>query len=319
MKGVITKSTGTWYQVYIPEKNAELSARLKGIFRTEGNRDTNPIAVGDTVTIEIELDDYVIASIEDRKNYVIRQSPKRKALRHIIAANIDLAVVVAAIKRPRTSTGFIDRFLVSTEAYRIPTLIVINKVDDLSGKEKAILDDWVETYTTVGYTVLTSSTITGQGIEELKHILKNKRTLFSGHSGVGKSSLLNSIDPSLELRVGEISKIHEKGMHTTTFSELFRLKDLNAEIIDTPGIKEFGVLHTEDYEVKDFFKEFVPHLNQCKFHNCMHINEPECKVLEALEEGKISNWRYQNYLSILEDIKEQGSSWELKKRDWIKR
>ncbi|MBL7789833.1 MAG: ribosome small subunit-dependent GTPase A [Chitinophagales bacterium] len=319
MQGIITKSTGTWYQVYIPDKKAELSARLKGIFRTEGNRDTNPIAVGDSVTIEIELDDYVIASIEERKNYVIRQSPKRKALRHIIASNIDLAVVVAAIKRPRTSTGFIDRFLVTTEAYRIPTLIIINKVDDLTDKEKTILEDWVETYESIGYDVLTTSTITGQGVEELKDLLKNKRSLFSGHSGVGKSSLLNCIEPSLDLRTGEISKIHEKGMHTTTFSELFRLEKLNAEIIDTPGIKEFGVLHTEDYEVKDFFIEFVPYLNQCKFHNCMHINEPDCKVLEALEDGKISPWRYQNYLGILEDIKEQGSSWELKKRDWVKR
>lgn len=319
MQGIITKSTGTWYQVYIPDKKAELSARLKGIFRTEGNRDTNPIAVGDSVTIEIELDDYVIASIEERKNYVIRQSPKRKALRHIIASNIDLAVVVAAIKRPRTSTGFIDRFLVTTEAYRIPTLIIINKVDDLTDKEKTILEDWVETYESISYDVLTTSTITGQGVEELKDLLKNKRSLFSGHSGVGKSSLLNCIEPSLDLRTGEISKIHEKGMHTTTFSELFRLEKLNAEIIDTPGIKEFGVLHTEDYEVKDFFKEFVPYLNQCKFHNCMHINEPDCIVLEALEEGKISPWRYQNYLGILEDIKEQGSSWELKKRDWVKR
>lgn len=319
MQGIITKSTGTWYQVYIPDKKAELSARLKGIFRTEGNRDTNPIAVGDIVTIEIELDDYVIASIEERKNYVIRQSPKRKALRHIIASNIDLAVVVAAIKRPRTSTGFIDRFLVTTEAYRIPTLIIINKVDDLTDKEKTILEDWVETYESIGYDVLTTSTITGQGVEELKDLLKNKRSLFSGHSGVGKSSLLNCIEPSLDLRTGEISKIHEKGMHTTTFSELFRLEDIQAEIIDTPGIKEFGVLHTEDYEVKDFFKEFVPYLNQCKFHNCMHINEPDCKVLEALEDGKISPWRYQNYLGILEDIKEQGSSWELKKRDWVKR
>lgn len=319
MKGVVTKSTGTWYQVHIYEKEMDISARLKGIFRTEGNRDTNPIAVGDQVQIETELGDYVISAIDERRNYIIRQSPKRKALRHIIASNIDLAVVIAAIKRPRTSTGFIDRFLVSTEAYRIPTLIVINKVDDLNAKEELVLQNWVETYSQIGYPVLKTSAYTGQGMDELNLQIRDKRCLFSGHSGVGKSSILNQLDPSLDLRTGEISKVHEKGMHTTTFSELFMLKDYPAEIIDTPGIKEFGVLHMEDYEVKDFFREFVPYLNKCKFHNCMHINEPECKVLEALEHGTICTWRYQNYLSIVEDIREQAKSWEVKKRDWVKR
>jgi ribosome biogenesis GTPase len=319
LKGVITKSTGTWYQVYIQDKDVEISARLKGAFRMEGNRDTNPIAVGDQVTIETELGDYVISEIDERKNYVIRQSPKRKALRHIIASNIDLAVVVAAIKRPRTSTGFIDRFLVSTEAYRIPTLIVVNKVDDLSEKEQLTLNDWVETYSKIGYHIICSSTITGQGIDELRAIINDKRCLFSGHSGVGKSSILNQLDPSLDLKTGLISKVHEKGMHTTTFSELFRLEKYNAEIIDTPGIKEFGVLHMEDYEVKDFFREFIPYLNQCKFNNCLHINEPDCKVIEAIHEGHVCPWRYGNYLGIIEDIREQAKSWELKKRDWIKR
>ena len=182
MKGVITKSTGTWYQVYIQDKDVEISARLKGAFRMEGNRDTNPIAVGDQVTIETELGDYVISEIDERKNYVIRQSPKRKALRHIIASNIDLAVVVAAIKRPRTSTGFIDRFLVSTEAYRIPTLIVVNKVDDLSEKEQLTLNDWVETYSKIGYHIICSSTITGQGIDELRAIINDKRCLFYSYN-----------------------------------------------------------------------------------------------------------------------------------------
>lgn len=319
MKGVVIKFTGIWYQVYIYEKDIELAARLKGIFRTEGSRDTNPIAVGDIVSIETELGDYVISEIEPRKNYVIRQSPKRKAMRHIIAANIDLAVVVGAIKKPRTSTGFIDRFLVSTEAYRIPTMIVINKVDDLREKDRAILNDWVATYTKIGYSVLCTSTITGEGIEELKQIIANKRILFSGHSGVGKSSLLNQLDPALDLKTGDISKVHEKGMHTTTFSEMFRLKDYHAEIIDTPGIKEFGILHTEEHELKDFFREFTPYLNQCKFHNCLHLNEPECKVIEAIRAGHISPWRYGNYLGILEDIRDQSKSWELKKRDWVKR
>ena len=301
MKGVVVKFTGIWYQVYIYEKDLELEARLKGIFRTEGSRDTNPIAVGDIVSIETELGDYVISKIEPRKNYVIRQSPKRKAMRHIIAANIDLAVVVGAIKKPRTSTGFIDRFLVSTEAYRIPTMIVINKVDDLRDKDPAILNDWINTYSKIGYTVLCTSTVTGEGIEELKQIIANKRILFSGHSGVGKSSLLNELDPSLNLKIGDISKAY------------------HAEIIDTPGIKEFGILHTEEHELKDFFREFTPYLNQCKFHNCLHLNEPDCKVIEAIRAGHISPWRYGNYLGILEDIREQSKSWELKKRDWIKR
>ena len=210
MQGIITKSTGTWYQVYIQDKDAEISARLKGIFRMEGNRDTNPIAVGDHVHIETELGDYVIAAIDERKNYVIRQSPKRKALRHIIASNIDLAIVVAAIKRPRTSTGFIDRFLVSTEAYRIPTLIIINKVDDLNDKEELILKDWRDTYTKVGYTTLCTSTITGQGMDEVKTLISDKRCLFSGHSGVGKSSILNQLDLNLALKTGEISKVHAR-------------------------------------------------------------------------------------------------------------
>lgn len=319
MKGIVTKSTGTWYHVYIKEKDMELSARLKGIFRTEGLRDTNPISVGDSVTIDTELGDYVIAEIDERKNYVIRQSPKHKALRHIIAANIDLAAVVVSIGRPRTSTGFIDRYLATTEAYRIPSLIIINKIDDLNAKENNIYQEWLAVYRSIGYDVVGTSTYTGEGIDEVKNIIQNKRTLFSGHSGVGKSSILNALDANLGLRIGNISKVHEKGMHTTTFSELFWLPQLNAEIIDTPGIKEFGVLQMEDYELKDYFKEFVPYLNRCKYHNCLHINEPECMVIEAVETGKIAPWRYANYLNILEDIQEQSKHWEIKKREWVKR
>lgn len=319
MKGVVIKSTGTWYQVFIYEKNIEISARLKGLFRTEGMRDTNPIAIGDTVTLETELGDYVISEIETRKNYVIRQSPKQKNLRHIIASNIDLAAVVVSIAKPRTSSGFIDRFLISTEAYRIPSLIIINKIDEIGKKEQAILEDWKREYSKIGYDIICTSATNHLGVDQVIAKLENKRTLFSGHSGVGKSSLLNAIDPSLELKTGVISKVHEKGMHTTTFSELFRLSAIQAEIIDTPGIKEFGVVQMENYELKDYFKEFVPYLNQCKFHNCMHINEPDCSVVHALKKGEIAPWRYKNYIQILEDISEQGKTWELKKRDWVKR
>lgn len=314
MQGVVTKSTGSWYQVYIYDQDIEIDARLKGIFRLDGYRDTNPVSVGDSVTIENEEGDYVIAKIEDRKNYVIRQSPKHRAMRHIIASNIDMAAVVVSISKPRTSTGFIDRFLVTTEAYRVPALLVINKIDDLSKKDNEIYHHWIEIYQKIGYPVLATSTYTGEGIDELKDFLKGKRTLFSGHSGVGKSSLLNAIDPSLELRTNEISGKHDKGMHTTTFSELLRVKSIDAEIIDTPGIKEFGVLNIKDFELKDFFREFVPYLNQCKFANCMHINEPNCAVDTAIRAGEISLFRYQNYLNILEDIREMSKEWELKKR-----
>lgn len=315
MKGVVTKSTGTWYQVYIYDRDLEISSRLKGIFRLAGNRDTNPVSVGDMVHLETEEGDYVISEIEDRKNYIIRQSPKHRALRHIIASNIDQAIIVASISRPRTSNGFIDRFLVTSEAYRIPSIIIFNKTDLYSEKDQIVLEDWSTTYRNIGYQVIETSTINHTGIENLKELLKGKRSLFSGHSGVGKSSILNSIEPDLDLRTNTISEKHEKGMHTTTFSELFRIQSLNAEIIDTPGIKEFGVLEMKDYELKDFFKEFVPYLNQCKFNNCLHKNEPNCAVREALELGKISTWRYQNYLNILDDIDEISETWSLKKKN----
>lgn len=314
MRGIVTKSTGTWYEIYVYDKNIQLTARLKGLFRLEGTRDTNPISVGDYVHIEREEGDYVIAHIEDRTNYIIRQSPKHRALRHIIASNLDQAVIVASISQPRTSNGFIDRFLITSEAYRIPSIIVFNKVDIYSEKDKKILKDWKSVYQKIGYPVLETSTLEKTGIDHLRDLLRDRRTLFSGHSGVGKSSLLNAIEPSLGLRTNEISSKHEKGMHTTTFSELFRLESLKAEIIDTPGIKEFGILQIEDYELKDFFVEYLPYLNQCKYHNCLHRNEPECTVIEALHHGDISPWRYQNYLNMLDDIHDQSKAWELKKK-----
>ncbi len=314
MQGIVTKSTGSWYNVYIQESDKEILARLKGIFRLDGIRDTNPIAVGDYVQIENEEGDYVIAKIEERKNYIIRQSPKHKAMRHIIASNIDQAVIVASISQPRTSNGFIDRFLVTSEAYRVPSIIVFNKIDIYSEKDSKILKEWTDVYRKIGYHVIKTSTYQDIGVKELMDIIKGKRSLFSGHSGVGKSSLLNAIEPSLDLRTNEISSKHEKGMHTTTFSELFRIESLQAEIIDTPGIKEFGILQMEDYELKDFFVEFLPFLNQCKFHNCLHKNEPECAVVDALKKGEIAFWRYTNYLNILNDLENQTEKWELKKR-----
>lgn len=314
MKGIVTKSTGSWYQIYVSTLSTIISARLKGIFRLEGSHDTNPIAVGDEVTIDTENGDYVISKISERKNYIVRQSPKHKAARHIIASNLDQAILVVCLSQPRTSTGFIDRFLVTAEAYNIPTVLVINKLDLYKQKDLETIEEWKYTYSNLGYKVIETSIETGVGIDELKKELSQKRSLLSGHSGVGKSSLMNQIDPNLDLRTNVISKMHQKGTHTTTFAELFFIPNIDAEIIDTPGIKEFGILAIEKYELKNFFREFTPFLNQCKFDNCMHINEPNCSVLQALEESHIAPWRYQNYLNILEDIGKQAKDWELKKR-----
>lgn len=313
MKGIVTKSTGMWYEIFINEEAITIDARLKGTFRLVENKDTNPIAVGDEVNVEREGSDWVISEIDERKNYIIRQSPKHKYKRHIVASNLDQAIVVASISQPRTSNGFIDRFLVTAEAYNIPSIIIFNKTDLYSVKDKIKLEDWTNTYTEAGYEVLQTSATEDIGIDKLSNAIKDKTTLLSGHSGVGKSTLMNKIDSSLDLRTNVISKKHQKGMHTTTFSELFFIAKLNAGIIDTPGIKEFGVLHIEEHELKNFFKEMVPYLNQCKFHDCLHINEPKCEVINQLENGNISEWRYKNYLNILDDIKNQMKSWEMNK------
>lgn len=314
MKGIVTKSTGNWYQVYSASIKSIVSARLKGVFRLENSNDTNPIAVGDEVTLEAENGDYIISQISPRKNYIVRQSPKHRAARHIIASNLDQAILVACLSKPRTSTGFIDRFLVTAEAYNIPVTIVVNKLDLYSPEELETLKEWEYTYKKMGYQFIETSIETGVGIDALEEVMKNKRSLLAGHSGVGKSSLMNQIDPDLDLRTNSISKMHQKGMHTTTFAELYFINKINAEIIDTPGIKEFGILAIEKYELKNFFKEFVPFLNLCKFDNCLHINEPNCALISALQKGEIAPWRYQNYINIIEDIGEQAKNWELKKR-----
>jgi ribosome biogenesis GTPase len=313
MEAVVLKSTGLWYQMKLTEEQQIVSARLKGSFRLQDNKFTNPIAVGDIVVLKKEGDDYIIDSIQDRKNYIIRQSPKHRLAKHVIASNLDLLVIVVTIAQPRTSTGFIDRILVTAEAYKIPVLIVINKVDLIQKpKDIQILENWLDVYSRIGYDIIKTSNETGEGLDLLKNKIEKKCVLIAGHSGVGKSSLLNHLDPSLDLRTNVISKTHQKGMHTTTYAEMHESILLDSKIIDTPGIKEFGVLDIEKHELKYYFKEMEALLNQCKFNNCLHINEPGCLVLEKWDQDEIEDFRYQNYLNILDDIMSQNDFWERK-------
>jgi ribosome biogenesis GTPase / thiamine phosphate phosphatase len=311
MKGIVYKSTGSWYLVKC-ENGDMVDARIKGAFRQDQLRTTNPIAVGDHVVMEVEGKDHTISVIEKRQNYMIRQSPKHRTARHIIASNIDLLCIIASIYQPRTSSGFIDRCLVTAEAYHIPCMIVFNKVDLLRVKDKDALSEWTQTYIECGYEVLHTSTEDEKSIDDLKQKLSNKSTLFTGHSGVGKSTLLNIICPDLDLRTNIISSVHNKGMHTTTFAEMLEI-DENSTAIDTPGIKEFGVLDIEKNELGGLFPEFRKYLCNCKFNNCTHTSEPQCAVRSAVESAELSTERYINYLNILEDLDSALKNWELNK------
>lgn len=302
MRARVTKSTGAWYKLLTSE-NEEVDARLKGAMRLDGLTSTNPVAVGDYVHLENEEGDWMISSVENRENYIIRKSPAKRTFSHILASNLDQAFVLVTASKPRTSTGFIDRFLITAEAYHIPSVLVFNKQDILTEKDLEIQNRFIEIYSSIGYECKLVSSITGEGVEELKKMLANKTTLLIGHSGVGKSTLANAIDKDLNLKTGEVSKKHEKGKHTTTFAEMFQLS-FGGSIIDIPGIKEFGVVGFDKYEINHFFVEMVKLLPQCKFNNCMHLNEPKCAVLEALERGEVSEERYKNYIGILEDIEE---------------
>jgi ribosome biogenesis GTPase / thiamine phosphate phosphatase len=299
MEGIVIKSTGSWYQVKLDDKQT-IQARIKGRFRLEGIKHTNPIAVGDKVTLQMEPDreDAVITEIHERKNYIIRKSSNLSKQTHILASNLDQAVIVVSLIQPATSLGFIDRFLATAEAYHIPAIIVINK-SDLYGEElQPFMDDMKQLYSAIGYQVLVCSAIEHKNIGALKAILKDKTTLFSGHSGVGKSTLLNTIEPTLNLRTGEISGYSNKGKHTTTFAEMFELS-FGGNIIDTPGIKELGVVDFEASLVSHYFKEMKTLVGICKFNNCRHVNEPGCAVRHAVANGSIREERYASYLSIL--------------------
>jgi ribosome biogenesis GTPase len=298
MQGLVTKSTGSWYQVQTPDGH-RYDCRIKGKFRIKGLTTTNPVAVGDKVDFELEPEQQqgVITKLFERRNYIIRKSINLSKQAQIIAANLDQAFLVVTLASPRTSLGFIDRFLVTAEAYDIPASLVYNKLDMFSKEGLEILAEYKAVYERLGYPCYEVSALKGTNIAELKEKLKDKITLFSGHSGVGKSSLMNAILPDLDLRTMEVSEWSDKGMHTTTFAEMYDVPG-GGSIIDTPGIRELGVIDIEQAELSHFFPEMRDRLNQCRFNNCRHINEPGCAVLDALENGFIEPSRYDSYLSI---------------------
>lgn len=304
MKGLVIKNTGSWYLVKT-EDGRLIECKIKGNFRLKGIRSTNPIAVGDHVQILINNEGTAfINEIEDRKNYIIRRSSNLSKQSHILAANLDQCMLVVTVNYPETSTIFIDRFLASAEAYRIPVKLVFNKVDRYSEEERRYLDALISLYTHIGYPCFKISALNGEGIEAIKQDLRDKVTLFSGHSGVGKSTLINAILPELDIKTAEISAYHNKGMHTTTFSEMFPVEG-DGYIIDTPGIKGFGTFDMEEEEVGHYFKEIFEYSADCKYNNCTHRHEPGCAVRDAVEKHLISESRYTSYLNMLED-KEEG-------------
>ncbi len=304
MKGVVTKSTGSWYTVFTIE-GASIDCRLKGKFRLKGIKSTNPVAVGDHVNFEYEdgKETGVINQIFERKNYIIRKSVKLSKQTHIIASNIDIAFLLVTINNPPTFTGFIDRFLATAEAYNIKTVLLFNKLDIYTDDELEKLAMLDATYSEIGYKCIAISATKNIGIDEVKALMKDKTTMFSGHSGVGKSTLINAIEPNLNLKTKEVSKQHRQGMHTTTFAEMFQLS-FGGFIIDTPGIKGFGVVDFKPEEITDYFPEFFKLKSKCKYSNCLHINEPNCAIKEALETGEIAYSRYNSYLQMVEGDEE---------------
>jgi ribosome biogenesis GTPase len=300
VKGIVQRSTGKYYKIKTDE-GVFIDAQIKGKIRLLNLEVTNPIAVGDIVSIEKTDKEWMITAINERKNYIIRVSPKKKSFNQIIASNIDQVILVVTLDKPRTSSGFIDRFLLTAEAYHIPTVIVFNKQDALNTKDEQKQQEWVDRYQTIGYKTILCSAFTKQGVDVLKNTLTNKTSLLSGHSGVGKSSLVNAVDSSLALKTKEISKKFSKGVHTTTYAEMFELP-FGGNIIDVPGIKEFGISFLTKYEISGYFKEFKTIAAGCKFSNCLHLNEPNCKIKDAVNEGIISDDRYLNYLNIVDSL-----------------
>ncbi|WP_296314073.1 ribosome small subunit-dependent GTPase A [Winogradskyella sp. UBA3174] len=302
MTGIVYKSTGSWYTV--KTKNGKFyECRIKGRFRLQGIKSTNPIAVGDTVEFELETKNNtetgIINRIEERKNYIVRKSVNLSKQTHIIASNIDQVFLLVTIDNPPTFTNFIDRFLVTSEAYSIKTVLLFNKIDTYD-QETLLEVKYLESiYRKIGYDCIEISAITGQNIDEVKQMMLGKVSMFAGHSGVGKSTLVNTIEPSLDLKTKAISEQHMQGQHTTTFAEMFDLS-FDAVIIDTPGIKGFGVVDMEKEEIGDYFPEFFKLKQDCKFNNCLHLKEPICAVKDALENDVISYSRYKSYVQILE-------------------
>ncbi len=307
MKATVYKSTGNWYMVKDDSGNP-FNARLLGKFKIDGLTSTNPIAVGDLVTIEMENElegSVTITEIEDRKNYITRTSPANKHQHHIVASNLDQSLLFATLKDPKTSLGFIDRFLITSEAYHVPSIIVFNKSDLYQKKEEDKFAAVKNIYEAIGYKVLSMSLTTGDGVSAVEALLKNKVTLLSGHSGVGKSTFINAIFPDMKLKTQDVSGWSGKGLHTTTFAEMFDLLE-GGKIIDTPGIRELGLVDISKKELSHYFPEMRVLINDCQFNNCMHLNEPSCAVKSAVENGTIHMDRYISYCNILESINEKS-------------
>ena len=303
MHGLVIKNTGSWYTV-LTDDGQLIDCKIKGNFRLKGIRSTNPVAVGDRVQIVPNNEGTAfITEIEDRRNYIIRKSINLSKQSHIIAANVDQAILVVTVANPQTSTTFIDRFLASAEAYRVPVILVFNKTDLLDDDMRRYQEAMVNLYQTIGYECHQISAENGDGVDNLRSLLKDKITLLSGNSGVGKSTLINRLVPEANLRTSEISDAHNTGQHTTTFSEMIRLDE--GWLIDTPGIKGFGTFDMEPEELTSYFKEIFHFSQDCRFSNCTHTHEPGCAVLKALEDHYIAESRYQSYLSMLED-KDEG-------------
>jgi ribosome biogenesis GTPase len=305
MRGLVYKSTGSWYSVKTQD-NKQFDCRIKGKFRLDDIKSTNPIAVGDYVDFEVEknsdVETGVIHNICERKNYVLRKSVNLSKQTHILASNIDVVFLIITISSPVTSTNFIDRFLLTSNAYSIKTILLFNKIDLLNKTELIILNKLTKIYSDIGYDCHEISAKNQVNLDKVQSIMKDNVSMFGGHSGVGKSTLINSLQPNLNLRTKNISIQHSQGQHTTTNAELYDL-DFGAKIIDTPGIRGFGIVDFEKSDIKNYFPEFYKLINQCKFNDCMHVNEPKCIIKKFVEEGQIALSRYENYLQILEDDK----------------
>jgi ribosome biogenesis GTPase len=306
MKGLVYKSTGSWYVVKTID-GKQYNARIKGVLKIDGITSTNPIAVGDDVEMEMENElesTTTITEIHARKNYVGRQSPHNKHKHHIIASNLDQSLLFATLKDPKTSTGFIDRFLIACEMYHLPAIIVFNKADLYKKKETEKFEEIKAVYEAIGYKVILASIQNNIGVDEIKTVLENKKTLLSGHSGVGKSTFINAIFPELSLRTQEVSDWSGKGLHTTTFAEMFDLP-FGGKIIDTPGIRELGLVGITKQELSGYFPEMKALVNDCQFNNCIHTNEPDCAVKKAINDGLIAIDRYVSYMSILDTMNDK--------------
>ncbi|MDB4128876.1 ribosome small subunit-dependent GTPase A [Flavobacteriaceae bacterium] len=301
-KGIVYRSTGSWYTVQ--SEGVFYECRIKGKLRLKGIKSTNPVAVGDWVYFEVDFhanaNEGNITKIEERQNYIVRKSVNLSKQTHIIASNIDQVFLIVTLNNPPTFPAFIDRFLVTAEAYQIPAIILFNKIDTYSKLELEEITLLQKTYENIGYSTYLISAIQDEGIEKVKELMQDKVSMFSGHSGVGKSTLVNAISPSLDLKTAAISKQHQQGMHTTTFAEMFALSN-GIKIIDTPGIKGFGVVDMLPEEIGNYFPEFYVRKSNCKFHNCIHVNEPNCAVIESVEKGEIAFSRYSSYTQMMEE------------------